>query len=59
MHLKYKEFEGKGTGPCSVVTVETLDGHDREEDMHNKCCVWKNVKPKKKDRRRNKKEGAE
>lgn len=46
VHLKYKQFEGKGTGPCSVVTVETWDGHDREEDMHN-SAVWKNVKPKK------------
>lgn len=37
--LKYKQFEGKGTGPCSVVTVESWERHDREKDMHNKCCV--------------------
>lgn len=45
VHLKYKQFEGKGTGPCSVVTVESWDRQDREEDMHN-SAVWKNVKPK-------------
>lgn len=43
--LKYKQFEGKGTGPCSVVTVESWERHDREEDMHN-SAVWRNVKPK-------------
>jgi len=43
--LKYKQFEGKGTGPCSSVTVESWERHDQEEDMHN-SAVWKNVKPK-------------
>lgn len=37
--LKYKQFEGKGTGPCSAVTVESWERHDREEDMHNSACV--------------------
>lgn len=44
--LKYKQFEGKGTGPCSAVTVESWERHDREKDMHN-SAVWKNVKQNK------------
>jgi len=43
--LKYKQFEGKGTGPCSVVTVESWERDDREQDMHN-SAVWKDVKQK-------------
>lgn len=35
-----------GRGPCSAATVESWDGHNWEEDMHN-SAAWKNVKPKK------------
>lgn len=45
--LKIQTVSRQGTGPCLVVTVESWERHDWEEDMHN-SAVWKNVKPKNK-----------
>lgn len=45
VHLNSLKARGAGGGPCSTATVESWDGHDREEDMHN-SAAWKNVNPK-------------